>query len=353
MSHKDLNIFANEVLFPNYAVDEDYLDQQLGQVTGYWANGDMPGIVEQVKSLIDQEIYDLRFTSYYFYGLWVTAEGCALVDVLQSLLSLLQQKSDVWLPLGISLEKKDEAPSETQQEALDLIQTCLGMLFKRIEKRLARFANDEAVDEPEPCRIMELCEQLSVLLNGQYGVSGIVGSLGEISQFHENACEEERPIMEDDTETFDEAEVSDDAISASDKPVGQVLTEVFRAKTEQEKSYSASLQQLLYKIQIFESLICEEQPNKAAIVFEEIQNELDNFNPLRYFPELFSRFAGVKALHIEQLTELTKHNDTVQWQALKEFFLADPESYQALKINHYEQSQNRLAKEPEGEFYDD
>ena len=89
MPHPNLSIFSQEVLFPNHAMDEEYLDQQLAQVTGYWAEGDLPGIVKQVQQLIDQEIYDLRFTSYYFYGLWVTSETCNLVDVLESLLHLL------------------------------------------------------------------------------------------------------------------------------------------------------------------------------------------------------------------------------------------------------------------------
>ena len=355
MSHPSLSVFENEVLFPNRAVDEEYLDEQLGLLTGFWAEGDLSKIIEQVEQLITQEIYDIRFTSYYFYGLWVTSKDCALVEVLESILNLLKQKSEVWLPVETSPEMADVS-ADISQEGLNLMQACFGMLFKRINKRLGRFASDEETEEADPCQIIELCGQLSGVLTSDYGLVGVSGHLTEISRFHEDACREETPDEESDdapdvgnTEEEGDTKSQEETVVELATPDPQLI-----AEADKETNHSYSLQALLNKIQIFENLMQKEELYKAAIVYEEIQYELNNFNPIKYFPKLFSQFAGVRALHSGQLAELVKHNETVQWQALKEYFIADPEGYQQLPVDTESLlAESEVTREPESQYQND
>ena len=202
-------------------------------------------------------------------------------------------------------------------------------MFKRIKQRLGRFASEEGAEEPEPCRVIELCDLLTEVLGKELGVLGVVGNLAEISRFHHGACEEVQ--LEDNDEITQQVE--DMSVPQSSGTSDQSEIDAVNAQMSSAPDHSIPLQQLLSNIKMFENLMKKEELYKAAIIYEEIQKELSNFNPLSYLPRLFSQFAGIRAVHAGQLTELVAQNDTVQWQALKEYFVADPEGYQQLQID--------------------
>ena len=93
---------------------------------------------------------------------------------------------------------------------------------------------------------------------------------------------------------------------------------------------SHHLKILLKKLAAFESLVAARQFEKSAIVADDLNTIMANFDPKRYFPKLFSKYTLLRALHIGDITPYDQSKVTVEWQALQQLYEVDLEHFIAM-----------------------
>jgi hypothetical protein len=86
---------------------------------------------------------------------------------------------------------------------------------------------------------------------------------------------------------------------------------------------SGALEVLQRKMAAFDALITEGKVALAALVAEDINGVIENFDPRVYFPELFSTFTLQYVSHINQLSTFKDHGACMEWKALKELYKVD------------------------------
>jgi hypothetical protein len=84
-----------------------------------------------------------------------------------------------------------------------------------------------------------------------------------------------------------------------------------------------SLDNLSRKLKIFEALIENDDYLKAAVVANDIDHLIENFDPLSYFPKLFAKYFSIFAKHVTALTEQYEKKDSLQVRALVKLYRTD------------------------------
>ena len=95
---------------------------------------------------------------------------------------------------------------------------------------------------------------------------------------------------------------------------------------------SPELQRLLKKMSAFGDLVNEGRFELAAIILADIQDTLANFDPVKYFPAVFSDYARNLALNVENVWGHLDMRGSPQWDALEVYYRADIEGF--LKLNN-------------------
>ena len=99
-------------------------------------------------------------------------------------------------------------------------------------------------------------------------------------------------------------------------------------KTPASSSFiSPNLEKLTQKLHLFEALIKENKFKKASLVASDIQQIIENFDPILFFPELFSSYLSILAKHIDTLTMEWDQKESPQWNALNQLYQTDIEAF--------------------------
>jgi hypothetical protein len=77
------------------------------------------------------------------------------------------------------------------------------------------------------------------------------------------------------------------------------------------------------KMHLFETLIAKHDYLKAAVVAKDIDHLIETFDPLNYFPKLFSKYFSILAKHVAAITEQHKNQDSLQVKALERLYRTD------------------------------
>ncbi|MEN9796410.1 MAG: hypothetical protein RL653_106 [Pseudomonadota bacterium] len=90
---------------------------------------------------------------------------------------------------------------------------------------------------------------------------------------------------------------------------------------------SPRLVELCNKLAAFERLVEKRQFDKAALVSDDILEEVTHFDPRRYFPELFGKFGQLLNRHVQELKPHLEMKETVEWRTLAQYYQVDLEGF--------------------------
>ena len=90
---------------------------------------------------------------------------------------------------------------------------------------------------------------------------------------------------------------------------------------------SFHLKHLIRKLEAFDSLVSAEKYSSAALIADDINSIIADFDPKVYFPKLFTRFSLQFAANINELIAFEEHKNSVEWQAMQELYKVDLESF--------------------------
>lgn len=150
-------------------------------------------------------------------------------------------------------------------------------------------------------------------------------SSGEINFSDENVVSQslQTPEKEIAEEMHDQAEIQNQSLPSfsisenrDEKAIGEPL-----------HLFIESLDSLSRKLKIFEALIEKNDYLKAAIVANDIDHLVENFDPLNYFPKLFAKYFSMFAKHVTALTEQYENKKSLQIKALERLYRTDLEMF--------------------------
>lgn len=97
--------------------------------------------------------------------------------------------------------------------------------------------------------------------------------------------------------------------------------EPVRRRVELEVSHAFI--ELWAKLRAFEALVEKGKMDRAALVADDIQRLLENFDPRDYFPELFGSFSKLVNKNINPLLSYSENRGSDHWKAMSQFYRVD------------------------------
>lgn len=300
--------------------DSPYLDQ----LRTYSDQQDYPAITGLCEELAEQGIYDVRLLLMGIYAEVREPLLPAIPDLFQNLGMLLGSQ---WEQIG-PIEKKAKYAKGS-----------LSWIIKQLRVDLETEQVDATPRWNEWISGQMTQEELEALL----------AMIDEIKQVAAHVLEDEsQPVLLSFTELVSwfntELMPKLPSSAANAEPEEAALNhETEQAAGQSAKSVSASsqgrsvegsyhLDVLVRKMDLFRQLVEEGDMLKAAIIAADISAILEQFDPKRYFPQLFSEYLFVMVNQSNRIAEAMDMRDSPQWMVLNELYQIDMDKFKAIQV---------------------
>ncbi|WP_437903068.1 type VI secretion system protein IglI family protein [Sorangium sp. So ce327] len=90
---------------------------------------------------------------------------------------------------------------------------------------------------------------------------------------------------------------------------------------------SPAFELLLRKLEAVPALLSRDEPERAAVVADDIRRTLKSFDPKVFFPDVFVPYLRFLAGHVEQLAPHWDAMGSPQWEALEQLYQVDPDHF--------------------------
>lgn len=280
----------------------------------------------QAEEIIEEDIFDIRIIGYYMYGVFLQDGLSAVGDIFTCLAGLIKED----LP-ALGPEKNREKHIQT------ILNWLLSQLWKKIEYEekkqsglwdtwLSGTTSGQLDDAREAADVLRktlgpALEDLSgPVLDSLLKVGDKLSTLQQLLYQEpepEEAFEEEIEEDEVETETSQPAPPHQPSAASPSWPTAN----------DQGVDGAYHLQLLLQKMQAFDSLVTDGKISLAALVADDVNHLIANFDPRIYFPKLFSKFSLQFAVHADELVAFSEMKQSPGWQALRQLYDTDLESF--------------------------
>jgi hypothetical protein len=300
----------------------DMIDPRLLDITSLVENGEYEEAATQAEQILEEGAYDIRITGFFLYGAFLE-RGLGDLNVIFECLTRLITEN--WEAVGPAKNREKHA------------QTSLNWLLRQLIKKLqyeegrdsdiyqqwiAEVSSDNvlaalaASEEFQNGLSESLEDQAEPLLDGLSKVNEWLAT------FRRLVHREPEPEMDEEEEFEPEAEEEPaERVAPIGAPIADVAVPV-------EGSYH--LQLLLKKMEVFSRLIEKEDFPKAAIVADDINQIIADFDPRIYFPKMFSRYSLLLTLHIADISGFEEYKGSIVWQTMQDLYKVDLESFVSL-----------------------
>ncbi|MCX5847191.1 MAG: type VI secretion system protein IglI family protein [Deltaproteobacteria bacterium] len=309
-------------------------DPRFSDIATLVQEGKYEEAASKTEAILAEKIYDIRIIGYFFYGHFMERGVLAIADIYLCMDDLL---SDNMEALGPAKNRKKH------------IQTILNWLMRQIIKKLqyeeekksglyedwiAEVSNDhvqEALDAGEKLRRI-----LGPVLEDAAGpvLDGLMKINDWLKSFQRLVYREPEPEPEEEKEPEEgeEREAAEEGEEIEREPRREGRKRFYQPAPEAEEEMvgvegSYHLKLLIKKLEAFDHLVSERKYASAAIVADDINAIIANFDPRIYFPNLFVRFALQFATNINNLTAYAEYKESAAWQALQDLYKVDLVSF--------------------------
>ena len=312
----------------------EIIDPVFGDIATLVQEGNYEQAAVQSEKILKEKTYDIRIIGYFFYGLFLEKGLGGMADIFITLSEILKSNIDAIGPVR-NREKQ--------------IKTILTWLMKQLLKKmqyeekkksdiwdswLSVVSSDqvqEALDAADDLRktLGQTLEDLSGTV-----LEGLMKINEWLTSFQHLVYMEPEPEVPQKVDEMDEPEEMDNAEDWQDEE------EAFEEKTEKrplpvfmEDKDCASVEGswhlniLIKKLEAFNNLISVGKYLGAALVADDINSIIADFDPKIYFPKLFANFSLLFATNINQLSDYEEYKNTAEWNALKELYKVDLDSF--------------------------
>lgn len=303
---------------------ETEFDQDFHTVVSHIEKDEWEEAIPYIESSFEEKKLDIRFITYFFYAYTDQNGLLGFSDVLPILSELLD----------IQWEKL--SPSKKRERH---VEKSLHWLFTRQLKRFeginrAYQKNDldplnELIKGASPEIIADISERANHLrrvLIEKWPESQLVNQLmhitkgvRELSQMALKKEEEKPPVF-----TPKKGAKKDKVVQPPPPPPKEEKPESSSSIPLNALQPSPALEDFYKKIQAFKALVERKDYKKAAVIAEDIENRLENFNPVVYFPKLFVEYYSLYAKFASNIDE-NRHSGDLR--LLQKLFDADLDAF--------------------------
>lgn len=333
----DLNVL-NRPLEVSETPGLETTDSRLDDVATRSQDGDYAGAAAAAQSVLEEGVYDVRLLGFFFYGVILEQGITALLPVIQTLNGVLR---DNWAAFGPTARKEKQTQAAMRWflnqllKKLQFEENAKGGLWEEwISAVTIEDVQEilEAIDEVKRSLGMALEDASGPLIDGW----GKIGQwLRSFQQYLHSAEAEPEPEPEPEPEEaepepVEEEEEAEEAPAASTRMSSAGAVQFQGDPTGASVEGSYHLQVLMRKLAAFTRLIEEEKYSRAALVADDINGIINNFDPRVYFPKLFASYLSLLVLNIEELTAYDESKESPEWQALREYYKVDLDGFMNL-----------------------
>jgi hypothetical protein len=307
------------------------IDPRFSDIAALVQGGNYKEAAAKSETILAEKIYDIRIIGYFLYGHFIEQELPALADVYLCLADLLRDNIDA---LG---------PARNRGKH---IQTILNWLMKQIIKTLQyeeekkKGLYQEWISGVSSDQVQEIIDaggkfrsSLVLVLEDSAGpvLDGMVKINDWLVSFQRLVYREPKPEPEEEKEpeieekAAAEEEIAQEPQEEEREPVYEPVPQAEDEITGVEGSYH--LKVLIKKLETFDHLVSTQKYASAAIVADDINAIIANFDPRIYFPNLFIRFALQFAANINNLASYAEYKESAAWQALQDLYKVDLDSF--------------------------
>ncbi|MCP3940807.1 MAG: hypothetical protein GY710_04905 [Desulfobacteraceae bacterium] len=305
------------------------IDPRFADIAGMIQEGKFSDAAVHAQEIIEEQIYDIRIICYFLYGVFDELGPGSLHGIFNSMGMLFHEN---WEAIG---------PSKNRMKH---VKNSLIWFFKQTNKILESEKKKDGEkwqvwqENTSPTDIQEALEISQNLRQELYDslekestavVDGLAKMTAWLDSFYRLIYQDPELEAEQDLES----DSPDLLESGSEKNNISARTEVELIPQKASPlcdSESYPLQMLIKKMAAFEQLIGEKKNTGAALIANDINQIINNFDPQIYFPDLFSRFSRLFALNVENLFVFDGCRDNVIWQSMEKLYHVDMESFVGL-----------------------
>lgn len=313
------------------------IDPRFSDIAALVQGGNYKEAAAKSKTILAEKIYDIRIIGYFLYGHFIERGLPALADVYLCLADLLRDNIDA---LG---------PARNRGKH---IQTILNWMMKQIIKTLqyeeekkkglykewiSGVSSDqvqEIIDAGGEFRrslVLVLEDSAAPVLDGMVKINDWLISFQRLV-YREPEPEPEEEREPESAETEQEADKVEAVEEIEEEPQWEERQRLTRPAPEEEEEIagvegSYHLKVLMKKLDAFDQLVSMQKYASAAIIADDINAIIANFDPRIYFPNLFVRYALQCATNINNLAAYAEYKESAAWQALQELYKVDLESF--------------------------
>jgi hypothetical protein len=294
----------------------DMIDPRFMDITTLVENGEYEEAATQAEGILAEGAYDIRITGYFLYGVFLEQGLGGLTAILQCLTKLFTENWDAVGPIKNREKHAQTSLNWFLRQLIKKLQYEEGKDSDVYQQWVAEISSDEVQETLDASEELQgafgtaLEDQAEPLLDGLSKVNEW------LSTFQRLVYREPEPEQEEEVES---AEVGPAEMVA---PVGAPIADV---AVSAEGSYH--LQLLLNKISAFEQLVGKEDFLKAAIVADDINQIIANFDPRIYLPKMFSRYSLLLTLNIADISGYDEYKETLVWKTIQDLYNVDLESF--------------------------
>ncbi|MBW2579564.1 MAG: hypothetical protein JRD00_01180 [Deltaproteobacteria bacterium] len=298
----------------------DIIDPRLMDIAGLVENAEYMEAAVQAEQVLEEGVYDIRIAGYFLYGVFLEQGVGTMAAIMGCLANLLTEN---WEALGPVKNREKHA------------QTSLNWFLRQLAKKLQYEEEKESdvyqrwVDEVNSDDVEEALEaseefKQALGMTLEDFAEPLLESLPKVNDWLRSFQHVVYREPEPEPELEEEYEPGEEVESAAAAPSPLTADDAVLA----EGSYHLGL--LQRKMAAFERLLAKEQYPKAAIVADDINNIIANFDPRIYFPKIFSNYSLLRALNIGELTAFGENRGSVEWQTMEDLYKVDLDSFVAL-----------------------
>lgn len=297
-------------------------DPRMSDVATLVQAGDYLEAANQSRQILQEKVYDIRIIGYFLYGHYAEYGLPALGEIFMRL-------ADV---VGNNLDAIGPARNKGKQ-----IKSTLGWMIKILSNNLeyeegqrsasyGDWQSDTSAEQVDG--IIDSIDQLagaveSAVEDGAGISEGLVKLKKWLYSFRDTLAGEPAPEgYEEEAGVPDESERAEMPVAAA-----PLRTAVEGAESVGGVESSYHMKQLIIKLDAFDRLISSGKLVSAAIIADDINNIIGNFDPRLYLPGLFMKYAVQTASNINSLVACSQYRQSPAWIALQELYKVDIESF--------------------------
>ncbi|MFT3765632.1 MAG: type VI secretion system protein IglI family protein [Minicystis sp.] len=311
------------MLQPLAVADEpglDALDPRFNAITSLASRGQYSPAADQVEALFDEGIYDIRLISIYLLQAFREAGIIGLGDVLAVVDGLLGESFEAVGPVKKREETFDRRVAWLFGEITDTLE--YHATKQTPEWSILRADVTADTLEAISTAVAPITEQVTArrMSHAARGLARLEGWLAK----HMGALvgPVEAPVAASVDMTAPPS-----AAAAAPSPGAPAGDSPDVARREISLVVSHRFLELTRKLRAFEALVQKRQFRKAALVADDLQHLIENFDPRSYFPEVFADFSAQLSENIGPLAEHWEERESIAWKALGQFYQTDLERF--------------------------